>query len=318
MEQTNSITIVTACDRKFVWGTFLLLLSLRRHGVSLPVHVMAHNLCAVERAMLTQIDGVRLFDSPEEDNHRNIVYRKTAAILTAESDLILWIDSDCIVTGNITPLIAATGDGLQIRMRPESEIRYLFKKRYQRGEKHGRLPAAVLDVWRRDVGKRQTPAINTSCNAHCFVVHRNRLDFIREWDAQIRAVIPDDSPAGVVNDRSFAYFLLDEAVMSSLLAFADAPPPLRRYRLEDDPGCAVVHFGGRPKPWDRWLLRNLCRFDELIDLLEWAHNRGWVLPGRPWHLQRPFKPLCWAQALGFELHRHARRNVVQLKKKSYS
>lgn len=318
MESINSKTIVTACDRRFVWGTFLLLLSLRRHGVTLPVHVMAHNLCAVDRAMLTQVSGVRLFDSPEEDNHRNIVYRKAAAIFTAESEWIVWIDSDCIVTGDITPLIETTGNGLQIRMRPEEEIRYLFKKRYQRGEKRGRLPAAVLDVWRRDVGKRQTPAINTSCNAHCFVVHRSRLDFIRQWDAQIRAVIPDDSTGGVVDDRSFAYFLLDEAVMSSMLAFSDAPPPVRRYRFEDHPECAVVHFGGRPKPWEHWLLRNLRWFDEITALVEWAREQGWSLPGRPWHLQRAFKPLCRVQALCFELHRRVRRNVVQLKKKSYS
>lgn len=310
--------IVTACDHKFVWGTFLMLLSLRRNGVKIPVHVVVHNLGEVDRAILHQIDNVTLFETPEAANHRNIVYRKTAAILTADSDLIMWIDSDCIVTGDITTKIDATGDGLQIRMRPEDEIRYLFKKRYVRGEKRGRLPRRVLEIWRDDVGERQVPAINTSCNAHCFVVHRNRLDFIRHWDAQIRKVIPDDSGSGVVDDRSFAYFLLDEAVMSSMLAFSESPPPIKRYSLEDDPACSVVHFGGRPKPWDRWLLRNMAWFDEVTRLLEWADEQGWILPGRPWYLQRRKKLLCLVHALFFEMHRKIRRNVYGLKKKNYN
>lgn len=312
-----SKTIVTACDRHFVWGTFLLLLSLRRHGVRLPVHVVTHNLGEVDRALLHQIDGVKLFNADDEANHRNIVYQKTAAILTAETDLIMWIDSDCIVTGNITPLIAAAGSGLQIRMRPESEIAYLFKKRYGPGERRGALPAGVLEIWRNDVGERRTPAINTSCNAHCFSVHRRYLDFIRKWDRQIRKVIPDDACSGVVNDRSFAYFLLDEAVLSSMLAFAEEPPPVRRYMLEDDPECAVIHFGGQPKPWKRWLLRNLRFFDEITGLLEWAEEQGWALPYRPWYLQRKYKPLCTVHALCFELQRHVRRNVCGLKKKTY-
>ncbi len=314
----SSKTIVTACDHNFVWGAFLLLLSLRRSGVTLPVHVVTHNLGEVDRALLHQIDGVTLFKAPDEANHRNIVYQKTAAILTAETDLVMWIDSDCIVTGDITPMIEATGEGLQIRMRPEAEIAYLFKKRYAAGEKRGTLPGRVLDIWRNDVGERATPAINTSCNAHCFTVHRKHLDFIRHWDRQIHKVIPDNAAGGVMNDRSFAYFLLDEAVMSSMLAFSDGPPPVRRYLMEDDPACAVIHFGGRPKPWTRWLLRNMEYFDEVTGLLEWADKQGWALPYKPWYLQRKYKTLCRIHALIFEVQRHIRRNVHGLKKKNYS
>jgi lipopolysaccharide biosynthesis glycosyltransferase len=309
----SSKTIVTACDHNFVWGTYLLLISLRRHGVHLPVHVVTHNLGEVDCALLHQVGGVSLFQASDEANHRNIVYQKTAAILTAESDLIVWIDSDCIVTGDITPLIDSTGEGLQIRMRPEEEIGYLFKKRYQRGEKRGTLPRKVIECWRKDVGERLTPAINTSCNAHCFAVHRKHLGFIRRWDAQIRKVIADEGSAGVVNDRSFAYFLLDEAVMSSMLAFAEGAPPLRRYDMER----FVAHFGGRPKPWQRWLLRNMEYFDEVVGLLEWAEGQGWLLPATPWYLQRKNKLRCRIHSLFFEVQRLIRRHVHGLKKKSY-
>ncbi len=309
----SSKTIVTACDHKFVWGTYLLLLSLRRHGVQLPVHVVTHNLGEVDCALLHQIGGVTLFQTSDEANHRNIVYQKTAAILTAETDLIVWIDSDCIVTGDITSQIDATREGLQIRMRPETEIAYLFKKRYEHDETGGTLPRKILEIWRKDVGERLTPAINTSCNAHCFAVHRNYLDFIRRWDEQIRKVIADESTAGVVNDRSFAYFLLDEAVMSSMLAFAEGAPPLRHYGMEQ----TVVHFGGRPKPWQCWLLRNMDSFDEVVGLLEWAEKQGWLLPATPWSLQRKSKWLCRIHALFFEAHRLIRRRAHGLKKKSY-
>ncbi len=313
----SSKTIVTACDHNFVWGTFILLLSLRRSGVRLPVHVVTHNLSEAERALLRQVDGVTLFTASDEANHRNIVYQKTAAILTAETDQIMWIDSDCIVTGDITPLIEAGGTGLQIRMRPDSEIAYLFRKRYAAGEKRGLLPKKVLEIWRTDVGERTVSAINTSCNAHCFTVHRKHLDFIRRWDAQIRKVIADEASGGVVNDRSFAYFLLDESVMSSLLAFSSEPPPIRRYLLDMDPACAVVHLGGRPKPWERWLLRNMKYFDEITGLLEWAGSQGWSLPCKPWYLQRKYKIWCGIHAMIFEVQRHVWRNVCGLKKKSY-
>lgn len=313
----SSKTIITACDHNFVWGTYLLLLSLRRHGVNLPVHVVTHNLGEVDCALLHQIGGVFLLQASDEANHRNIVYQKTAAILTAETDLIMWIDSDCIVTGDITPLIDEAGEGLQIRMRPGKEIAYLFRKRYVRGERRETLPRKVLDIWRNDVGERLTPAINTSCNAHCFTVHRKHLDFIRRWDAQIRRVISDDFFAGVVNDRSFAYFLLDESVMSSMLAFSEGPPPIKRYAMEDDPSCAVVHFGGRPKPWQRWLLRNMAYFDEVVGLLEWAEGQGWLLPATPWFLQRKYKTLCRFSALAFEVRRQFRHSVHRLIKKNY-
>jgi len=314
----SSQTIVTACDHNFVWGAYLLLLSLRRSGVKTPVHVVTHNLGELDSALLHQIDGVTLFKASDEINHRNIVYQKTAAILTAQTELITWIDSDCIVTGDITPLIDATGERLQIRMRPGAEIAYLFKKRYTCGEKRGTLPRKVLEIWRNDVGERQIPAINTSCNAHCFTVHRKYLDFIRRWDMQIRKVIPDGSASGVVDDRSFAYFLLDEAVMSSMLAFSDRPPPIKPYAMENDPERAVVHFGGRPKPWRRWLLRNMEYFDEVIGLLGWADEKGWGLTCRPWYLRRKYKNICRIHALCFEAQRLIRRNVSALRKKNYS
>lgn len=314
----SSKTIVTACDHNFVWGTFLLLLSLRRHGVMLPVNVMTHGLGEVDRALLHQIGGVALFEANPGAGHRNLVYQKTAAILTANADWVMWIDSDCIVTGDITSLMDAGEPGLQIRMRPEEEIAYLFRQRYRPGEQRGQLPERVLEIWKEDVGQRQEAAIRTSCNAHCFCVHRDCLDFIRRWDRQIRKVIPEGRKTGVLDDRSFAYFLLDEAVMSSMLAFDHSPPPLKPYMLDCNPNRAVIHFGGRPKPWDRWLLRNLNYFDEITGLLNWAEEQGWAVPGRPLHLDPRLKPFARIDALFYEIPRRMRRHVSGMKKRRYN
>jgi lipopolysaccharide biosynthesis glycosyltransferase len=122
----------------------------------------------------------------------------------------------------------------------------------------------------------------------------------------------------VVNDRSFAYFLLDESVMSSMLAFSNEAPPIQHYAMDDDSSRAVVHFGGRPKPWQRWLLRNMEYFDEVVGLLEWAEGQGWLLPATPWWLLRKNKTLCRVHALFFEAQRLIRRSVYGLKKKTYN
>ncbi|MFA6173575.1 MAG: hypothetical protein WC334_05195 [Kiritimatiellales bacterium] len=128
-------------------------------------------------------------------------------------------------------------------------------------------------------------------------------------------MIPADAGGGVVNDRSFACFLLDEAVMSSMLAFSAGPPPLRRYLMEDDPACAVIRFGGQPKPWRRWLLRNMEYFDEVTGLLEWAEEQGWkpaVTPAQP---HRKNKIRYWICAFFFEMQRYFRRSACELRRK---
>ncbi|MDK2857393.1 MAG: hypothetical protein PWQ29_890 [Verrucomicrobiota bacterium] len=305
-------TIVTACDRSFVWGFFFLLASIRRHGMDIPVHLVIYGLNPDEKKGLATLPGVRVFEHSDDQNIRNIACQKTEALLTADTEHILWIDSDCIVTGNITQQIEATGEGIQIRLRPEAEVAYLFRNRYAPDEPRGKVPSAVLDVWRRDVGERQEPRINTSCNAHCFAIHRSHLDFVRRWDRQIRKVIPPQD-FGIVNDRSFAYFLLDESVMSSMLAFDETAPETQPFVLETDPSARVIHFGGNPKPWKCWMTRNVNRFEEIMDLLDWAVAEGWPLPDRPWNLRRENRFFCVIWAHLFELKRILLRIAYRLK-----
>jgi lipopolysaccharide biosynthesis glycosyltransferase len=102
-----------------------------------------------------------------------------------------------------------------------------------------------------------------------------------------------------------------------MLAFSEGPPPIHRYAMDEDPSCAVVHFGGSPKPWRRWLLRNMEYFDETVGLLEWAEAKGWLLPATPWFLQRKYKTFCRLDAMSFEVRRRLWLSMRRFIKKNY-
>lgn len=310
----RSKTIVTACDQNFAAGSFLLLASLRRHGVDIPVHILERNLPDAERRLLEQVDGVTLFPASENATLQHMVYEKTEAVLTADSDLVIWLDSDCMITGDITPQIDATGDGLQIRMRPENEIAYLFRQRYSDDDTRGKMPRSVLDIWKKDIGERETERISTSCNAHCLVINRAWIGFLERWKNQMLKVIPQETSHIIVNERSIAYPFIDESVISSMLAFCEEVPPLTDFQFDQDPAHSVIHFGGSPKPWQRSLQRNMVWFDEIMDNLDWAEQQGWTYPGRPWFLQRKNKAVCKVDAWFFERKRlavHRLRDIAR-------
>ena len=311
----RSKTIVTACDRNFAAGAFLLLSSLRRHGVDIPVHILIRDLPDAERRLLEQVDGVMLFAASKNATLQHMVYEKYEAVRTADTDLIIWMDSDCMVTGDVTEQIEATGDGIQIRMRPESEIAYLFRQRYAAGDQKGKMPQSVLDIWREDVGERDTERISTSCNAHCFVINRPWVEFLERWKNQMLKVIPQETSHIIVNDRSPAYPFIDESVISSMLAFCEKAPAVTDFQFDLDPEHSVIHFGGSPKPWQRWLQRNLKWFDEIMDNLDWAEMQGWEFPGRPWFLQRRSKKICTVNAWLFERRRLAELRLRDIARK---
>ncbi len=298
---SESQMIVTSCDQRFLWGAFILIGSLRYHGVKLPIHVVTFGVAESDRRLLEGLGGVRTFPA-DTSNPRNIACQKATAILTSEADHIAWIDSDCLCTGDITSLIEAPAQSIQIRLRPPAEIAYLFRLRYAANEPRGPLPQVVLDTWQKDVGERTAPRLNTSCNAFLFVIHRQHLDFVRKWERQIEKVIPPQD-FGIVNDRSVAYFLLDEAVMSSLLAFADHAPAVSPFRLAGDPARQVIHFGGMPKPWTKWMTRNLEYFDAVVTVIEWLQAQGIATPPVPWNLERKNRGRAVRTARIFEVQR---------------
>ena len=303
---TMKTTIVTAADSRFVWGSFLLLASLRYNKIDYPVNVLGFGLSNEDKALLLQFPDVSLFDANLNDP-RNIACQKAQAIYTAENtDCIAWIDSDCVATGKITPYFATQPGHIRIRMRPPKEIAYLFRARYESDEEKGGMPRRVLDIWRQDVGNETNPKVNTSCNACAFVINTSDVDFIKRWEAQIQKVIPPEDK-GIVNDRSFAYFLLDESVMASMLAFDEGAPQVTEYLFEGNALGQLVHLGGTPKPWQLWSISHLPWFHNIMDAIDHAKAQGYRLPSQRWVFHRKLLPLYTLVARIYDIYHVGKR-----------
>lgn len=97
----SNATIVTACDKKYVWGAYLLIASVRYAGMDTTIIVSAYDLDQNEIAFLEQFPNVTVFSSGKMTS-RSVCTQKPTAISLAETDYVTWMDADCIVTGNIS------------------------------------------------------------------------------------------------------------------------------------------------------------------------------------------------------------------------
>jgi hypothetical protein len=304
------ITIVSACDRNFLWGAFLLAASATRFIPQVPLHLLQTGFSAEDMRLFTQFPQVTLLPLSDDDK-RNVSNRKSEAILTADTEYIAWMDSDCMVMGDITDLLLPANGEFQVRLREPSENAWVWRNHYQAGEKRGTLPASVLEQWRKDVGQLDTPRVDTTCVANTFVIHRRHLAFIRQWRAQIAKVLPA-SDQGLIDHRSPAYFMIDESVLSSLVAFSEIAPPLSSLRLNRDPNAHVAHFGANPKPWKRWRKPFWYCHQPVLDLIAWLRSNGKSVPPIPWAFKRSSTPFAWGLAQTEALYAQARATAGNL------
>ncbi len=304
------VTIVSACDRNYLWGAFLLAASAARHLPGIPVHILQTGFTAQDSAWFDAFPDVRLLPL-EDDDPRSVANRKAEAIVTGETDYIAWLDADCMVIGDIRQMLIPANGEFQVRLREPAENAWVWRDHYVRGEARGGLPASVVDRWRADVNQLETPRVDTTCVTNAFVIHRRHLDFIREWRSQIAKVIAPVN-SGVVDRSSPAYFMTDESVFSSLLAFSRLAPPMGELQLNRDPNAHVAHFGANPKPWKRWRKQLWYCHAHVLDLLDWLSANGKPAPPIPWSLQRSATPLVWAIAQAEYLYLQARSTVGNL------
>lgn len=291
---TPNVTIVTACDRNYLWGAFLLAASAAKNIPNVPFHLLQAGFTPDDVKLFTQFPQVRVFELSDEDR-RNVSNRKAEAILTAETDYIAWLDADCMIIGDIEARLIPANGSFQIRTREPDENAWVWCRHYQPCDRLGSLPAEVLAKWRADVGQRQTPRLDTTCVANVFVIHRRHLDFIRQWRAQIAKVLPT-SDNGLIDHGSPAYFMIDESVLSSLAAFSDLTPPIGPLQLNRDPEAHVAHFGSSPKPWKRWRKQFWYCHRPVIELMEWLGANGKDAPVVPWSFKPSATPLAWSLA----------------------
>jgi len=291
---SSNVTLVTACDKNYLWGAFLLAASTARHLPHVPMQVVQTGFSDEDKTFFTQFPSVSVL-SLAADDPRNVANRKAEALLTAETEYIGWLDADCMIVGNIESMLVPENGEFQIRLRGDAENTQIWCNHYETGESRHGVPAAVLTQWRSDVGQLAAPTHNTTCVTNAFILHHRHLDFIRQWKSQIAKVIaPADT--GVVDRRSRPYFMTDESVLSSLLAFSSIAPPVAPYRLDQVQQAHVAHFGVNPKPWKRWRKQFWPYHAKVMDLIDWLHSENRAVPPIPWPLRRNNTPLAWAIA----------------------
>ncbi|MDD4310801.1 MAG: hypothetical protein PHO32_10495 [Candidatus Cloacimonetes bacterium] len=270
------VTIVTACDSKFVWGATLLGLSLRYHGMSCPYNILGYDLSKQEVEILQGIPNTKVFLTHKSDN-RSVCTQKPWAIATAITNDIVWMDADCIVSGNIESLLICPEGKLQIRHRGKEENASVFRNIYKKEDAVGEIPLEVLDRWRKDVNDLNKSRLTYMCQTNCFVLNRNHLDFISLWQQQMEKVIPLDTK-GVYAKESKAYFMTDESVINSLFAFSSKAPETSEYLMDKSLDSACIHFGLNPKPWQHWTKQAYAYYDDIQALLNWARVQQIKLP----------------------------------------
>ena len=301
-------TIVTAGDRNYLWGIFLMIASLRKNGMDEPVIVATKKFDSESAAILTQLGDVRLF--PLDDFSRSLTCCKAMAMLQAETDYITWVDGDGFFVGNCSPrLIPETPDQIHVRMRSADEQPQAFRG-YTYGEDGHQIPQAVLEVWKKNVGGLDTPRITRSCSACFLSVHKSARPFLQKWHEQMMKVLPAGN-VGVVDHTLKYYHMLDESVLNSVLSFYPGAPRVSdEYRLDKDENELFRHFWGNPKPWNGWTRYSFRHFDAYTAVADWAVEQGCKLPGPlPYCLKPANKALCRLLLRPVELNMRIRRRL---------
>ncbi len=312
MKSNSSPSVVTITDSNYVLAVYILVASLRYHRVNCRINVLGVDLSALEKRLLEQFESTEVIDG-ESSNRGNATTRKAEAILSArdhDSEFITLLDGDCIATGDITPYLTPDRPGIMSRLKSTAEDAGVFRKHYSAGEEPGGIPRKILEVWQRDVGEREIPAIRNTVIGGNLTIHRDHLDFVERWRQQMSAVLPADDTGMAYDYDSIGYFQMDESVLNSLLAFSDDAPPRLDYLFNKDKHAYVAHLGpGKPRFWELWRFDRLRYHPQIMRILNWAKECGYELPDLPWTLRAHNTPLVYLGACAQKLREMAKAGV---------
>ena len=276
-------TIVTACNRQYLWGVILLLASIRLNNGKCPIHIFSPDLKDHEVNILKQFEDVTVFKSTKIHPHMD----KAKAILSADTDYVTWIDADCLFIGNLDSLLIPDHEGFQIRFRETIENSQVFKQHYNKGDVIGDIPENILKQWQTDVNERLSPRTNRQCVSNFISLHKKHLPFINKWDHQLNHI--QVNPEHPIDKQSTAYFMTDESVLSSLLAYAYDRPNISPYKLNLYPKQYLMHFGETLKPWNTWRARHLKYYNYVVNLIGDLQRNNFSLPLLPQSLDNKFR-----------------------------
>ena len=303
------LSFSTISEAKLGWGVTLLIASLRRAGLQNRVEIFSTDEAPELERSLAQFGNVKMHLLDTSKDPRNPCLRKPETLLALETEYIGWFDNDCMIIGDIGKYYMPLNGEFQIRMRGLEENAWVFERYYEPGEKRGPTPQKILKDWQADVGERTEPRVLTKCLANSFILHRKHRAFLEHWQRQNDKIFPKERSVGVVDRNRPAYFITDESVLSSILAFANEIPPISEYRFDKDPKNYVAHFALRPKPWERWQWRLWKYYDEVQSVLRWCEEQKIVLPPLPPSFQRRKKLLYGLMSFSENKARFVARKV---------
>lgn len=284
-------TIVTACNRRYIWGAILLIASIRQSGGRYPIHVWTTDLNESERNLLRQFDNVAVIAT--DMAHPHLV--KPDAMLNVTTEYATWIDSDCMFIGHLDPLLIPNKEGIQIRLRGSQENELVFGKRYRNQDRAGSIPVHILNQWKQDVNERNHARFDTQCVSNFISLHRKHFGLLRRWKEQLQCT--SINPVLPIDSESTAYFMTDESVLASLLIFSHDAPPISMYSLDKSPSQRLIHFGQQLKPWKIWRFKHLRHYRHVTNTVQSLRQQGYLLPAIPPSLNPNFKVLTFIQSL---------------------
>ena len=284
-------TIVTSCNKNYLWGVFLLVASIRLNGGKCPIIIWAFDFTEQDKSLLHQFSNVTIYKSDNPNTHLD----KPRAILSAETEYVTWIDADCMFLGNLDSLLIPPNKGMQIRFRAINENTQVFKTRYSSTDQKGCIPRSILLKWHEDINEEARTNINTQCVSNFISLHRRHFEFIKKWQTQIDKVAINSTRP--VDKNNQAYFMTDESVLASLFAYAHLRPNTSAYKLNEFSHKRLIHFGESLKPWKIWRYRHLKHYHYVIGVIDELKIQGICLPPLPKSLDYRFKLLTFSQSL---------------------
>ncbi len=293
------LTIVTACDRNYLWGACLLAASAARWIPEIPLVVWQSGFSQEDCELINQYPNVQVRDLAPHD-HRSVAVRKPEALLQTETEFVAWMDVDCFIIGNIHRYLIPDNQMMQIRFRGPEENANVWRNHYQKEDHPGAIPLKVLNRWRTDINGLKLPRFPTTCVTNCFVFNQKAMGLIQHWHDQLVKVL-GQTVAAPVDYTLPEYFMTDESVLSSLLCFAEDCPEICRFQLGADPSAHVAHFGAQPKPWKNWRKQSWYTRDYVIATLEWAQSEGYRFPPIPPSLKNSSTLSSYCQMWALEL-----------------
>ena len=276
-------TVVTAGDRAYSWGAYLLAASMRMNGMPHPVVVGAMGWKDEMKRRIAALGNVTVIDIPP--SRQCVACQKPMMMMcdAVKTDWVCWADADGMFVGDCSEWLV--GDDVE-----EIVVRKCIPPPPQ-------LTPECLEIWRKDVEKycgraREKNRYDTTINNPFIVIHRKWFPFLERWQRQINSVLPKN--LRFTWQKNSPYFQSDESVLGSLVCFdPDAPKVVDNYKANGsvDRNRYYAHFAYYPKPWQMWNTHTMKWHDEVAAVVDWLLEQKQVTNSDlPFSLRRGWWP----------------------------